>query len=159
VAVFITEKKHPGDMAGFAKGCRDLICVGTGKILGNGDSIGAAMTIKPRLAFRVLCLAFAISPCFLSAGSSNAADRDDHSYLPPWMLDESGEARKVDENADLSKPARAKDVQPAKVEAQPVKTSEPGVPDLTAKATQARTKVVGFVSNLFQRSLRFATGE
>ncbi len=110
------------------------------------------MTVKPRLAFRVLYLAFAISPCFLCAGSSNAADRDDHSYLPPWMHDESGEARKVDEKADLSKAPRAKD-------AQPVKTNEPAAPDLTAKATQARTRVVGFVSNLFQRSLRFATGE
>jgi hypothetical protein len=115
------------------------------------------MTVK--LKPSVLCLAFAIFACFLCAGSSNAADRDDHSYLPPWMLDESGEARKVDEKADLSKSPRAKDVQPAKVEAQPVKTNEPGVPDLTAKATLARTRVVGFVSNLFQRSLRFATGE
>jgi hypothetical protein len=126
--------------------------VGTAENLGNEDSIGAAMTVKLKPVFCVLYLAFAIFACFLCAGSSNAADRDDHSYLPPWMLDESGEARKVDDKADLSKAPRAKDVQP-------VKTSEPGVPDLTAKATQARTKVVGFVSNLFQRSLRFATGE
>ena len=68
------------------------------------------MTVKPRLAFCVLYLAVAISPCFLCAGSSNAADLDDHSYLPPWMLDESGEARKVDEKAELSKAPRAKDV-------------------------------------------------
>jgi hypothetical protein len=117
------------------------------------------MTVKPRLAFCILYLAIAIFPCFLCAGSSNAADSDDHSYLPPWMREESSEARNVDQKADLSKAPRAKDVQPAKVEAQPVKTNEPGAPDLMAKATQVRTKVVGFVSNLFQRSLRFATGE
>jgi hypothetical protein len=116
------------------------------------------MTVKPRLSFCVLYLAIAVFPCFLCAGSSSAADSDDHSYLPPWMREESSEARKVDEKTDLSKVPRAKDVQPAKVEAQ-VKTNEPGAPDLTAKAAQVRTRVVGFVSNLFQRSLRFATGE
>ena len=58
------------------------------------------MTVKLKPVFCVLYLASAISVGFLCAGSSNAADRDDHSYLPPWMLDESGEARKVDEKAD-----------------------------------------------------------
>ena len=53
-----------------------------------------AFVFRPAAA--ASCFAFVI---FMGTGSipiSEAADRDDHSYLPPWMLDQSGDTRKVD---------------------------------------------------------------
>ena len=75
------------------------------------------------------------------------------------MLGDPGAAVKADEKADPPRVPRARDMQPARAEAQLVKTNEPNAPGLTAKATQVKTKVVGMVSNFFQRSLRFASGE
>ena len=117
------------------------------------------MSSKLRPSFGALCLILAISVGVLGGGSSNATDYDDHSYLPPWMLNGSGEVRKFDEKAVPPKVSRAKEPQPARADAQPVKANEPAAPDLTARATQVRTKVVGFVSNIFQKTLRFATNE
>ncbi len=126
------------------------------------------MSSKLRPSFGAFYCAFVISIGFLSIRSSSAADRDDHSYLPPWMLNETGAVRKVDEKAGppraplVKDPPRAllvKEVPPAKAEVPPVKTIEPDSTDLTAKATLAKTKVVGFVSSLFKSSIRFATGD
>ncbi|MGO8952588.1 MAG: hypothetical protein ACLPWS_04340 [Rhodomicrobium sp.] len=110
------------------------------------------MSSKLRPLFGAFCFAFVISIGFLAIQSCNAAGIDDRSYLPPWMLNEGGTFKKVDENAVLPRTSQVEEVLP-------VKTSEPNSTDLTDKATQTRTKVVGFVSNLFKRSLRFATGE
>ncbi|MGO9483712.1 MAG: hypothetical protein ACLPX9_03875 [Rhodomicrobium sp.] len=124
------------------------------------------MSAKLKLALVVLYLAFDISVGLLRIGSSSAADQDDHSYLPPWMLDESGAVRKVDEKGNPPKPWRLTVVQtakteerPVKAEEQPVKAGEPDTTGVTAKATQIKTKVVVYVSDLFKRSLRFAWGE
>ncbi len=119
------------------------------------------MSSKLRPSSGALCFAFVISIGFLSiqSRSCSAAGSDDHSYLPPWMLNEGGTVKKVDENADPPRTPLVEDVQPGHGEVLPVKTNEPNSTDLTVKATQARTKVVGFISNLFKRSIRFATGE
>jgi hypothetical protein len=117
------------------------------------------MSGKLRQSFGALCLVLAISTGVLYAPSCNAADNDDHSYLPPWMLSDSGAAVKADEKAEPPRVPRARDVQPARAEAQLVRTNESNAPSLTVKATQVKTKVVGIVSNFFQRSLRFASGE
>jgi hypothetical protein len=74
------------------------------------------------------------------------------------MLDQSGDTRKVDETVDPQNVPLTQGAQSAMTK-QPAKTNEPNSADLTEKVTQTRSKVVGFVSNLFQRSIRFATGE
>jgi hypothetical protein len=104
------------------------------------------------------CLAIVITTGLFSIGSSSVADGDDHSYLPPWMLDESGTI-KADEKIGRPRAPLVVEVQPAKVEVSPVTPDKPDSPGLTAKATQASTRVVGFVSNLFRRSIRFTMGE
>ena len=111
-----------------------------------------------RPAAEASCFAFVIFMGTGSIPSSEAADRDDHSYLPPWMLDQSGDTRKVDETVDPQNVPLTQEAQSAMTN-QPAKTNEPNSADLTVKVTQTRSKVVGFVSNLFQRSIRFATGE
>ncbi|MGO9171839.1 MAG: hypothetical protein ACLP7P_07720 [Rhodomicrobium sp.] len=105
-----------------------------------------------------LSLAIVIATGLFSIGSPSIADGDDHSYLPPWMLDESG-AIKADEKVGRPRAPLIVEVQPAKVEVSPVTPDKPNSPDLTAKATQASSRVVGFVSNLFRRSIRFTMGE
>ena len=119
-----------------------------------------AFVFRPAAA--ASCFAFVIFMGTGSIPSSEAADRDDHSYLPPWMLDQSGDTRKVDETVDPQNVPLTQGAQSAMTK-QPAKTNEPNSADLSAdlnvKVTQTRSKVVGFVSNLFQRSIRFATGE
>ena len=115
-----------------------------------------AFVFRPATA--ASCFAFVIFMCTGSIPSSEAADRDDHSYLPPWMLDQSGDTRKVDETVDPQNVPLTQEAQSAMTK-QTARTNEPNSADLTVKVTQTRSKVVGFVSNLFQRSIRFATGE
>ena len=117
------------------------------------------MSSKARPSFEAFCLAFVIATGFFSILSSSAADSDDHSYLPPWMLDEAGAVRKNDEKMDRPRASFVREVQPAKAEATQVKTNEPNSTGLADKATQASTKALGFVSNLFRSSVRFARGE
>jgi len=117
------------------------------------------MSSKLRPSFVAFCFAFVISIGFLSIQSCSAAGSDDHSYLPPWMLNEDGTIKKVDEKADPPRTPRVEEVHPGQAEVLPVKTNEPNSTNLTVKATQARTKVVGFISNLFKRSIRFAAGD
>jgi hypothetical protein len=126
---------------------------------GNPDMKGGIMAGKLRPSSGAVCLVVAVSVGVICGSSRSAVGQDDHSYLPPWMINESGEVRKADEIAEPPRVPRARDVQPARAEAQLVKTNELSVPGLTAKATQVKTKVVGFVSNVFQRSLRLASGE
>ncbi len=116
------------------------------------------MLFKRRLAVVYLNLAIVITTCLFFIGSASVADGDDHTYLPPWMLDESG-AIKADEKVGQPRAPLIVEVQAAKVEVSPVTPDKPASPDLTAKATQASTRVVGFVSNLFRRSIRFTMGE
>ncbi len=115
--------------------------------------------LRPSSAY--CCLAIVITTGLFFIGSPSVADGDDHSYLPPWMLDESG-AVKADEKVGRPRAPLIVEVQPAKVEVSPVSPmtpDKPDSPDLTAKATQASSRVVGFVSNLFRRSIRFTMGE
>jgi hypothetical protein len=115
------------------------------------------MTSKLGPSFRAFYLAFFISTGFLFIRSSSAADRDDHSYLPPWMLNEAGAVRAADEKAGPPGVPPAEGLQSSKAEVPPA--NESNSTGLTAKATLARKKIVGFVSGLFKRSISFATGE
>ena len=103
------------------------------------------MTSKRRPVFRAVYLASVMFMNSASILSAQAADRNDHSYLPLWMLDETGGIKKVDV--------------PLAQEARPAKTNEPNSAGLTAKATQARTSVARYVSNFFRRSVSFTMGE
>lgn len=111
-----------------------------------------------RSSFGALCLAFVISMGLLSAQSSSAADRDE-SYLPPSMHNDAAAPMKGSEKADPPKIQHREEVQPAKAEAQQGKTKESSSASLPAKATQAKAGVVGFVSNFFSRTVRFAKGD
>ncbi len=111
------------------------------------------MSSKLSPFFGARCLAVLIAVGLLSIPSSSAADGNDHSYLPPWMLTESGAVRKANEK--LVPPGEG--LQPVKAEALAVKAKEPNSAGLTA--TAMGTRVVGFVSSLFKKSVRFATGE
>jgi hypothetical protein len=110
------------------------------------------MTSKRRPVFRAVYLASVMFMNSASILSAQAADRNDHSYLPPWMLDETGGIKKVDEKV-------AQPNVPLAQEARPAKTNEPNSAGLTAKATQARTSVARYVSNFFRRSVSFTMGE
>jgi multidrug resistance efflux pump len=102
-------------------------------------------------------LAFVMSIGLLAIGSSNAADNDDHSYLPPWMLSVRGETGQAGEKAD-PQPSPRTGVQPEGTEAQSAET-ERRQAGLNAKASEVKARLAGFVGNLFRRSIRFATGE
>jgi hypothetical protein len=112
------------------------------------------MLCKLRPTLEAFCLAFIVSVGPLFINSASAADKDDHSYLPPWMANESVVPAKGDGNANA-----AGALQPARTEMQTVETKQPNSESLTAKAAGVKTRVVRFVSNLFRRSVRFATGE
>ncbi len=108
-----------------------------------------------RTAAAASCFAFVVFMGTGSIPSSEAADRDDHSYLPPWMLDQSGDTRK--ETVDPQNVPLTQGAQSAMTK-QPAKTNEPNSADLTVKLTQTRSKVVGFVSNLFSAVHSFRRG-
>jgi hypothetical protein len=116
------------------------------------------MSCKFRPTLGAFCLALTISAGSLFVTGASAADKDDHSYLPPWMVGESAAPAKGDENANAAG-VQAGSVQPARTEVQAVETKELNSANLTAKAAGVKTRVVGFVSNLVRRSVRFATGE
>ena len=110
------------------------------------------MSFKRRRVFGAVYLASVMFISSASILSSKAADRDDHSYLPPWMLDGTGVIKKVDEKV-------AQPNVPLVQDARPAKTIEPNSAGLTAKATQARTSLASSVSNFFRRSLSFTMGQ
>jgi hypothetical protein len=110
------------------------------------------MSSKHIPVFTAVRLAFVVFISSASVLSSKAADRADHSYLPPWMLDETGAIKKVDERV-------AQPIVPPAQDAQPAKPNEANSADLTAKATRAKNSVASYVSNLFRRSVHFAMGE
>ena len=112
------------------------------------------MTSQLSPSFGGFGLAFVMAMGLLSA-SPNAADHDDHSYLPPWMLSAPGEIGQGSETVD---PRTAPPgVQPEAAEAQSAGT-EPHPEGLKAKVSLVKARVAGFVGNLFRRSIRFATG-
>jgi hypothetical protein len=111
------------------------------------------MSSKHNPWLRALCLAFVVSINLLLTGTPGRADEDDHSYLPPWMRNETAAAGDRDE-----KGARAQ-AQPPVAEAQLVKVTETPSSNFAAKVTQAKAKVANFVSNLFNKSISFAKGE
>jgi hypothetical protein len=118
--------------------------------------MGGAVTSKLSQSSGGFGLAFVMA-MGLSIGSSNAADHDDHSYLPPWMLSAQGEIGQAGEKVD-PQPSPRTAVQPEAAEAQPAGT-ERRQEGLNAKASEVKARLAGFVGNLFRRSIRFATGE
>lgn len=115
---------------------------------------GGAISSKLGPLAGAICLALVMSMGLLFIQSSSAADSDDQSYLPPWMRHEAN-AVKEGEKADPP----VEKAQQAKAEARPEGVKEPHSAGLAAKATEVRKKVVGFVSDLFKRSIHFAGGE
>ncbi len=121
------------------------------------------MSCKLRQYSGAFCLAIAFAMGVLCAPGRAMADADDHSYLPPWMLTETGAVRKAGDKPVQPAMAGVKAAQPAKAqakaEAELAKAEEPEAPGLTARAMAMKTKAVGFVSGIFQSSLRYAAGE
>jgi hypothetical protein len=117
--------------------------------------VGGPVTSKLSRSSSGFGLAFVMA-MGLSIGSSNAADHDDHSYLPPWMLSAQGVIGQAGEKVDPQPPSRT-GVQPEAAEA-PAGT-ERRQEGLNAKASEVKARLAGFVGNLFRRSIRFATGE
>ena len=109
------------------------------------------MSFKLRPGLDAFFFAFVILPI----QSSTAADGDDHSYLPPWMLDQPGAVTAVDPH---QMPPGEK-LQTTKADLRAEKADAPITADLTAKATQVKIKAMGFIDNLFRSPIRFATGE
>jgi hypothetical protein len=128
------------------------------------------MSCRLRLCSGASCLVIAFAMGVLCVPGRAAADQDDHSYLPPWMLAPTGTVRKANDKAAQSAMARARAARPVKANAQPAeaeaeaevaKTNGPDAEasGLTARAMQMKTKAVGFVSGILQRSFSFAGGE
>jgi hypothetical protein len=76
--------------------------------------------------------------------SAMAADRDDHSYLPPFMRNDPATLVKADQRADAGQP--------------PSHGGQPGKPE-GENAPKAKTGFGGYLRNLFRRTLRFAWGD
>ncbi|MFY9642689.1 MAG: hypothetical protein WCD20_06180 [Rhodomicrobium sp.] len=105
----------------------------------------------------VFGLAFVMS--ISATQSSSAADSDDHSYLPPWMLANAAQPQGAQIHPS-AKPAPAPAPWPATAEPAPAPApaaKETASNNLDPKA--AGEKVFGFVSNLIGKSWRFARGE
>jgi hypothetical protein len=117
------------------------------------------MSSKLSTIYAALCLALAITIGLLFTQSSNAADQDDHSYLPPWMLNESGAVVNVDDKAASPKTPPGDSVPQITAEAQRAVSGTQDSANLTAKAAQVSSRVVGFVHNIFRRSILLATGD
>jgi len=97
-------------------------------------------------------LTFLIIPAsFLYLQPSNAGDVDDHSYLPPWMIQDGNTATKSGE-------AAGNQLQPAKVEIAVAKASKPNPIDPAGAAKRVGTRVVSYISGLFTRTARLAIG-
>jgi hypothetical protein len=107
---------------------------------------------------RAVCLAFLVSLSLLLAGAARGADRDDHSYLPPWMRDEANGVTDRGEKLDTAK-AASDEAQPPVEQAQLVKITEPPASSFTARVTQAKAKVTKFVGGLYSKSVSFIKGE
>jgi len=107
---------------------------------------------------QALCLAALVSLSLLLTGTRSRADSDDHSYLPPWMREEANAPADRNERAGLPKTAQ-NGAQPPAAEAQLVKITEPPSSNFTARVTQAKAKVVKFVSRLFSEPMSFARGD
>ncbi len=103
------------------------------------------------------CLALALFAFTISLKSAGAAGIDDHSYLPPWMLDRSTTTQSAgDKVIAANVPVNASSaplVQRAST-AQQVTNITPAKP----QAQPAKKAIVSFVSRVFIRTIRFATG-
>jgi hypothetical protein len=79
-----------------------------------------------------------------------AADREDHSYLPPFMRNDPASLVKADQRADAG--------QPPEHGVQPVKPGGESAAN-GAHAPNAKTGLGGYLSKLFRRTLHFALGD
>lgn len=97
-------------------------------------------------------LTFVIIPAsFLYLQPASAGYVEDHSYLPPWMIQDGNTTTKPDE-------AAGNQLQPAKVETVATRASKPNLIDPAGAAKRVGTRVVSYISGLFTRTARFATG-
>lgn len=101
--------------------------------------------------------AAALGASMVISGNCQAADADDHSYLPPWMLANAAQ-QPADKEIRPSASSAPESAQAAKLETKPDPAKD-SPKTLDARASLVKNRVFGFVSGLIGKSWRFARGE
>ncbi len=96
------------------------------------------------------CLAFIMLLSPESMLNAKAADKDDHSYLPPSMRNERVVLAKADQRAEASQPSDRE---------KRAEKPEAGSSTEQKAAPKTDTGLRAYVTNLFRRSIKFAFGD